>query len=80
MYRAQSQGAQELESTPNLRLAVYQLHAYLQDRVLSNLGPGIRLVHATHFCRPHGPTPKDASPLPRRDTKPGERPVIGSSF
>jgi hypothetical protein len=39
MYLTQGQGTPELESTPNLRLAVDQLHANLKDRVLSGPGP-----------------------------------------
>jgi hypothetical protein len=56
MYLAQSQGAPELESTPNLRLAANQLHANLQNRVLSSSGPGTKFVHATNSFRPGCPT------------------------
>ena len=44
MYLAQGQGAPEFEPTPNLRLAADQVHANLQDRVLSHPGPGFKVA------------------------------------
>lgn len=53
-----SSRALELEPTPNLRLAVDQLHSNFQYRVLSETGPGLKFVHATNFYRPQCPTTK----------------------
>ena len=64
MRLIQSQRAPELELTPNLRLAVDQLHANFQNRVLSSAGRGLKFVRATHFYRPHGPTTKTGNRSP----------------
>lgn len=57
MYLTQSQGDPGLESRPSLRLAVNQLHAKVQNGVLSS--PYRHQVCPGHqFWRPHCPTTK----------------------